>query len=201
MTHYYCDNCEVEVDPKVDTSRGERACPRCGELLCENGLEQGHAGYLAEGSQWSTRNCHRADGQNDLGGTGPAKWEAFRFGRAGAQLYYTQRNEISRGTKKYVRAMKIHEVVKAKLQLGRNVENTVAHVINAGWVEQPDETDEGMKEKLGSLPRNSFRFMAGEPRDYQLVVGALAAVMAASDETDIGHFEWKAIAEQLGRPQ
>ena len=192
-----CDECKKSVEPERDEERGESTCPNCGLVLTENEQEDAHGGYLAEGSNYGARNRTLANRQKMLGGTGPKTWEAYKFGRASARLAITERNNANRDEKKHGRALLVHEEVKS-YQLGEHVNDCAMAVIQAGWVEQPDEKDPKMAEKLGNLPRNELRFMPGKSPDYQMSVTAVAVLMATSARCEVEGFDWKAKAKQLG---
>ena len=193
----HCEECNKTVESIRDEEHGESHCPVCGLVLSENEQEEAHAGYLAEGSNHGARNRTLANGQKVLGGTGPKKWEAHKFGKASVRLFYTARNNANRDEKKHARALLVHEEVES-YQLGEYVNECASAVIQAGWVEQPDEKDSGMAKKLGKLPRNELRFMQGKPQDYQMGVAAVAVLMVTSDLCPVEGFDWKAKAKELG---
>ena len=192
----HCEECNKTVESIRDEERGESLCPVCGLVLSENEPEEAHAGYLAEGSNHGARNRTLANGQKVLGGTGPKKWEAHKFGRAGARLYYTERNNANRDEKKHARALLMYEEIKS-YHLGEHANECASAVIQAAWVEQPDEKDSEMTKKLGKLPRNELRFMQGKPQDYQMGVAAVAVLMVTSDLCPVDGFDWKAKAKEL----
>ena len=193
----HCEECNKSVEPARDEERGESHCPVCGLVLTENEQEEAHAGYLAEGSNHGARNRTLANGQKVLGGTGPKKWEAHKFGKASARLFYTERNNANRDEKKHARALLVHEEVESYL-LGKYVNECASAVIQAAWVEQDDEKVPEMAKKLGKLPRNELRFMQGKPQDYQMGVAAVAVLMVTSDICPVEGFDWKAKAKELG---
>jgi len=193
----HCEECNKTVESIRDEERGESHCPVCGLVLSENEQEEAHAGYLAEGSQWGARNRTLVTGQKVLGGTGPKTWEAYKFGRGAARLAITERNNSNRDEKKHARALRVNEEVES-YQLGEYVNECASAVIKAGWVEQPDEKDPKMAEKLGKLPRNELRFLQGKSQDYQMGVAAVAVLMATSALCPVEGFDWKAKAKQLG---
>lgn len=193
----HCEECNKTVESIRDEERGESHCPVCGLVLSENEQEEAHAGYLAEGSNHGARNRTLANGQKVLGGTGPKTWEAYKFGRGAARLAITERNNSNRDEKKHARSLRVNEEVES-YQLGEHANECASAVIQAGWVEQPDEKDTKMTKKLGKLPRNELRFLQGKPQDYQMGVAAVAVLMVTSDLCPVEGFDWKAKAKELG---
>lgn len=193
----HCEECNKSVEPELDHERGESHCPVCGLVLTENEQEEAHAGYLAEGSNYGARNRTGANGQKVMGGTGPKRQDMHKFGKVGVRLYYTERNNSNRDEKKHARALRVHEAVES-YQLGDYVNECASAVIQAGWVEQPDEKDPEMAKKLGNLPRNELRFLQGKSQDYQMSVAAVAVLMTTSDLCPVEGFDWKAKAKELG---